>query len=104
MRIFVLQDEPIRLQLDFKQSELSNALFNTALNRLRNKDEMDVSKKGNEVSVEVIDGGAVETTGYAVNTVRQIFCGDIDPDADLSNCPKFIIGDWDEPEPMDELI
>jgi hypothetical protein len=99
MRIFVLQENPITLQVDFKQSELEHPLFSTALTKLRNKDYLSVHKDEEVVSVEVVDTDTIETTGVAVDTVRQIFCGDINPGADLSKCPRFVIGDWDEPEP-----
>jgi hypothetical protein len=105
MRIFLKQIEPQILELDFKESELADPIFDTALSRLRNIDEFEVHKKAEIVTVTVIDEDSYQVTGASVDEVRQIFCGDILEDADLSKCPQFLIGDYDEPEveELDEL-
>jgi hypothetical protein len=35
--------------------------------------------------------------GQSVDDIRQMWCGDVIPDSDLSGCPCFILGQTDEP-------
>lgn len=99
MLIQQLQENPIVLQLVFTESELTNSLFTTVLNKMYNSNDYDASKKDNDVTVTNLDANTFQVLGESIDEIRELWCGDViqDPNKDLGKCPCFILGDYDKP-------
>jgi hypothetical protein len=89
MKIIVKSVDPTILELEFTKEELLHPSFTTVLNRMRNKDSLEVHKTGGLVSVEVIDSDSYQTIGLAVDEVRNLWMGDIPNQTPPSDCPRF---------------
>ena len=98
MKIIVKSVEPTILELEFTKEELSHPSFSTVLNRMRNKDSLEVHKTGGLVSVEVLDSDSYQTIGFTVDEVRNLWMGDIPGVTPYKDCPRF--GFTPEPEPV----
>lgn len=106
MIITIKQAEPSILQLTFTANELKNSLFTATLNKMYNSTDYDVHKSGDDVDVTNIVQNTFEVVGQAVDSIRELWCGDVvfsyDAEGkplpkDLSKCPCFKIGDYDAP-------
>ncbi len=101
MNIFETSRDPSILQLKFTDEEEENSLFQTALNKIREAYEI-VGDDGT-VDVELSDARTINIIADNIDNIRQILCGDVDPTADLSECPFFIIGDTDPVPELEEI-
>ncbi len=106
MIIYALTIEPvITLQLVLTEEELENSLFNTVMQKMYNNNNYTAHKKDNTVNVTLNeDYSTLENMGQTVDSIRQLWCGDVDPEADLTSCPKFILGEQDITEEEKEEI
>lgn len=89
MKIILKSTEPTILELEFTSDELLHPQFNTILNRMRNQEDLEIHKKGELVSIEVLDSDSYQTIGLAVDEVRNLWMGDIPNQTPPSDCPRF---------------
>jgi hypothetical protein len=93
--IIIIIDENT-LQLTFTTDELTSSLFKSTLNKMYNSDDYDTHKHGDDVNVDLGEESTYNIIGQSVDDIRQMWCGDVSPDSDLTGCPCFIIGLTDE--------
>ncbi|MFZ3130710.1 MAG: hypothetical protein WA125_06300 [Desulfosporosinus sp.] len=125
MKIIVLGNQ--QLLIEFTEEETTHPLFLSTVSRFRNKDEFEIHKAGELITVNMLDPDAIQTIGVAVDDIRELFMGDVVFDyeevevepaildeegeiivpatteirqkpKDLSNCPCFSF----TPEPIPE--
>ncbi|OEC87883.1 MULTISPECIES: hypothetical protein [Methanobacterium] len=98
----ISETTPSNIELTFTEEEEQNSLFQTALEKIRNL--FDSVGEDGTVNVELIDARTLQIVGMKIDAIRQILCGDVDPTADLSECPRFVLGDVDPVPDEGEVI
>lgn len=104
MKIILKSTEPTILELEFTSEELLHPQFNTILNRMRNQEDLEIHKKGELVSVEVLDSDSYQTIGLAVDEVRNLWMGDIPGVTPYKDCPQFGFTPEPEPELLEDVF
>ena len=119
MIITVESMTPPVLVLTFTKKELEHELFKTVMNKLYRANDLDAHKEDETVTIQL--DGTYRIIGEQVDTIRELWCGDVTytykeelttkdgqpiPDKkDLTNCPCFIIGETEpEPETVEEEV
>lgn len=105
--MIIIQSEinPNQLVIRFTAGEQQNSLYTSTVTQLK-AEYQDITEEGTDIIVDNITN-----IGKAVDSIRELFCGDVifeydesgNPlPKDLSNCPQFVLGETDEviPEPI----
>jgi ABC-type antimicrobial peptide transport system ATPase subunit len=104
--MIIIQSEinPNQLIIQFTQAEQQNTLYVSTVNQLKELYSQ-INEENTTITVDDITN-----VGQTVDTVRELFCGDVifeyDESSnplpkDLSDCPLFTLGEVDEVIPDD---
>lgn len=102
MLIYIKDNENQTLQIEFTEEDMKQEFFTTTALKVLSK--YDGELKDNILMITPTESQMKGDIALLVNDIRQDYMGDVDPEADLKECPRLPFTPEAEAEAEEALI